>query len=136
MLLKKACNLIIIMFITAFHNDYKYLFYCRDVSRHYPHFPTLQGFTQKMLSDTDVSQTFPLLSQFLVAYPRLSAGGAVLSDLILFYQWVHTVLPYTYPMSVEYASTSTFEKIITDREFSALFCRVKGSFLGLGLLIA
>lgn len=78
------------------------------------------------MSSTVLSETFPFLSKFLVSYQRLKAGGAVLPDLILFYQWVHTVLPYIYPVTHEYAHESTFEKIITNQKLSALFCRVKG----------
>ena len=64
-------------------------------------------------------------------YPRLKAGGALLPDLIEFYQWIHTELAYL--VTRNYARKNGFEEVITKanqkfegRDLFQLYERVKG----------
>ena len=64
-------------------------------------------------------------------YPRLKAGGALLPDLIEFYQWIHRELAYL--VTKNYARKNGFEEVITKayqkyegRDLFHLYERVKG----------
>ena len=65
---------------------------------HYPHPPTKNDY-MKSLTDTteanDCSSTHLLvLHQFVQEEKKLQMGGALLPDLVEFYQWIHTELSY------------------------------------------
>jgi len=105
---------------------------------HFPHFPTEEEFSQSMLASANVSDVthnkFYVLSKFALTYPRLKAGGALLPDLIEFYQWIHTELAYL--VTKKYAQKNGFEEVITKadqkyegRDLLKLFERVKGVVL-------
>jgi len=68
-----------------------------------------------MLASANVSDVtrnqFYVLSKFALTYPRLKAGGALLPDLIEFYQWIHTELAYL--VTKKYAQKNGFEEVIT-----------------------
>ena len=85
------------------------------------------------LNDVTHNQ-FYVLSKFALTYPRLKAGGALLPDLIEFYQWIHTELAYL--VTKKYAQKNGFEEVITKadqkyegRDLFKLFERVKGVVL-------
>jgi len=91
-----------------------------------------------MLASANVSDVkhnrFYVLSRFALTYPRLKAGGALLPDLIEFYQWIHTKLAYQ--VTKEYAQKNGFEEVITeaDQKYEGhdlfnLYERVKGVYL-------
>ena len=50
-----------------------------------------------------------LLYQFIVEYPRLHMGSSLLTDLIQFYQWLHTELSHS--TTVETARKLTLSKL-------------------------
>ena len=71
--------------------------FCRSLDLNYPHFPTEQDFIHNVLSSGDIQShsqggNFYLLGHFAQEWPRLQAGGLLLSDLVEFYQWLHTAL--------------------------------------------
>ena len=75
-----------------------------------------------------------VLSKFALVYPRLKAGGALLPDLIEFYQWIHTELAYL--VTYNYAQNHDLEEVITkaDQKYEGLdlcqlYERVKGDCL-------
>ena len=85
------------------------------------------------LNDVTRNQ-FYVLSKFALTYPRLKAGGALLPDLIEFYQWIHTELAYL--VTKKYAQKNGFEEVITKadqkyegRDLFKLYERVKGVVL-------
>ena len=91
-----------------------------------------------MLASANVSDVtrnqFYVLSKFALTYPRLKAGGALLPDLIEFYQWIHTELAYL--VTKNYAQKNGFEEVITKadqkyegRDLFMLYERVKGVVL-------
>ena len=81
---------------------------------------------------SDVTQNkFYVLSRFALMYPRLKAGGALLPDLIEFYQWIHRELAYL--VTEKYAQRHGLEEVITkaDQKYEEidlfqLYERVKG----------
>ena len=82
---------------------------------------------------SDVKNPQYVLSKFALAYPRLKAGGALLPDLIEFYQWIHTELAYL--VTYNYAQNNTLEDVITkaDKKYEGLdlcqlYDRVKGDW--------
>ena len=90
------------------------------------------------LNDVTRNQ-FYVLSKFALTYPRLKAGGALLPDLIEFYQWIHTELAYL--VTKKYAQKNGFEEVITKadqkyegRDLFKLFERVKGVVLVVTLM--
>ena len=101
---------------------------------HFPHFATEEEFLQTMLSSvnaSDVKNPHYVLSKFALVYPRLKAGGALLPDLIEFYQWIHTKLAYL--VTYNYAQNHGLEEVITkaDKKYEGLdlcqlYDRVKG----------
>ena len=85
------------------------------------------------LNDVTRNQ-FYVLSKFALTYPHLKAGGALLPDLIEFYQWIHTELAYL--VTKKYAQKNGFEEVITKadqkyegRDLFKLYERVKGVVL-------
>ena len=70
-----------------------------------------------------------VLAKFVLAYPRLKAGGTLLPDLIEFYQWIHTELAYL--VTYNYAQNHGLEEVITEGDkrckgLCQLFQRIKG----------
>ena len=90
-------------------------FICRVLDTHFPHFPTEEEFSQSMLASVNLSNVTKnphyVLSKFALVYPRLKAGGALLPDLIEFYQWIHTELAYL--VTYNYAQNHGLEEVIT-----------------------
>ena len=69
----------------------------RSLELYYPHFPTEQDFIHSVLSSGDICSytqkgELYLLGRFALEWPRLQAGGLLLSDLVEFYKWLHTAL--------------------------------------------
>ena len=110
---------------------------CSVLETHFPHFATEEEFLQTMLSSvnaSDVKNPHYVLSKFALVYPRLKAGGALLPDLIEFYQWIHTELAYL--VTHNYAQNHSLEEVITkaDKKYEGLdlcqlYERVKGVYL-------
>ena len=110
---------------------------CSVMETHVPHFPTEEEFSQSMLASvnaTDMKNLHYVLFKFALAYPRLKAGGALLPDLIEFYQWIHTELAYL--VTYNYAQNHGLEEVITkaDQKYEGLdlcqlYERVKGDCL-------
>ena len=113
-------------------------FICRVLDTHFPHFPTEEEFSQSMLASVNLSNVTKnphyVLSKFALVYPRLKAGGALLPDLIEFYQWIHTELAYL--VTYNYAQNHGLEEVITkaDQKYEGLdlcqlYERVQGVYL-------
>ncbi len=111
-----------------------YLYSCLEV--HYPHFPTMDEFSQTMLSSVDIGDAskneFYVLSKFVLEYPRLKAAGALLPDLLEFYQWIHSELAYL--VTRKYAEKESIGTVITKAEekyagidLNKLYEKVKGT---------
>ena len=87
-----------------------------------------------MLASVNVSDVthnqFYVLSKFALTYPRLRAGGALLPDLIEFYQWIHRQLAYL--VTRNYAQRHGLEEIISKADqkdyLFQLYDRVKGLY--------
>ena len=112
-----------------------YSFPCSVLGTHFPHFPSEEEFSQSVLASANVSYVtgnqFYVLSKFALMYPRLKAGGALLPDLIEFYQWIHRELAYL--VDKKYAQGHGLEEVITkadqkyeDIDLLQLYERVKG----------
>ena len=110
---------------------------CSALGTHYPHFPMEEELSRSILASANVSDFtrnhFYVVSKFALMYPRLKAGGALLPDLIEFYQWIHTELAYM--VTKNYAQRHGFEEVITKADqkyerhyFSKLYERVKGVY--------
>ena len=123
-----------------FATTYAYFqtFLCRVLEVHFPHLPTEEEFSQSMLASVNLSNVTKnphyVLSKFALVYPRLKAGGALLPDLIEFYQWIHTELAYL--VTYNYAQNNGLEEVITkaDQKYEGLdlcqlYERVKGVYL-------
>ena len=123
-----------------FATTYAYFqtFLCRVLEVHFPHLPTEEEFSQSMLASVNLSNVTKnphyVLSKFALVYPRLKAGGALLPDLIEFYQWIHTELAYL--VTYNYAQNHGLEEVITkaDQKYEGLdlcqlYERVKGVYL-------
>jgi len=99
---------------------------------HFPHFPTEEEFSRSVLASVNVSDVthnqFYVLSKFALTYPRLKAGGALLPDLIEFYQWIHGRLAYL--VTKNYAQKHGLEEVISKADqkhyLFQLYDRVKG----------
>ena len=127
--------------IIIFHGSrylISYSFLCSALGTHFPHFPTEEEFSRSMLASANVSDVtqnkFVVLSKFALMYPRLKAGGALLPDLIEFYQWIHRELAYL--VTKNYAQRHGLEEVITkaDQKYEEidlfqLYERVKGKCL-------
>ena len=104
----------------------------------------MDEFFQVMLSSANISDTknqLFVLSKFALEYPRLQAVGALLPDLLDFYQWIHVELAYR--MTFKYAEDHTIQDVIekadteykrcgtekesTGFELPQLYEKVKGS---------
>ena len=93
--------------------------------------------SQTILSSVDIGDAknkLYVLSKFVLEYPRLQAAGALLPDLLEFYQWIHTELAYL--VTRKYAETESIEAVITTAEqkyagidLNKLYERVKGIIL-------
>ena len=71
--------------------------YHRRLRNAYPFYPSLKHFThyvQEHCSSIEERGPHNVLVMFVNHYPFLQAGGALLSSLIEFYQWIHTDLSY------------------------------------------
>ena len=112
-----------------------YSFLCSELGTHFPHFPTEEEFSRSMLASANVGDVtrnkFYVVSKFALMYPRLKAGGALLPDLIEFYQWIHRELAYL--VTKNYAQRHGLEEVITkaDQKYEEidlvqLYERVKG----------
>ena len=104
---------------------------------HYPHFPMMDEISQTVLSSVeigDTNNTLYILSKFVLEYPRLHAAGALLPDLLEFYQWIHTELAYL--VTRKYAESESIGAVIKTAEkkyagidLNKLYERVKGTIL-------
>ena len=62
---------------------------------HYPHPVTKNDYMKSLTDATEASSTHLLvLHQFAREEKNLQKGGALLPDLVEFYQWIHTELSY------------------------------------------
>ena len=94
----------------------------------------MDEFFQTMLSSVDIGDASKnklyVLSKFVLEYPRLQAAGALLPDLLQFYQWIHTELAYL--VTRKNAENESIGAVITMAEKNAgidlnkLYERVKG----------
>ena len=72
----------------------------------------MEEFSSAVLSSTDISNPendLYILAQFVLFYPRLKAGGALLPDLIYLYQWIHTELAHL--ITKDKAESKTAEEV-------------------------
>ena len=79
----------------------------------YPQFPNeddLIHYTQRVSH----LKEYRVVSMFAMDYRQLHCGGALLPDLVKFYQWLHTFLAYS--LTHEAASTTTIGQVIERAE--------------------
>ncbi|XP_065913406.1 uncharacterized protein [Dysidea avara] len=87
----------------------------RTLNEHYPHLATENEYMKSLVAareahDLDDAHLFAL-HLFTLEYERLQLGGALLPDLVEFYQWIHTHLSYL--VTYEKAQQITIGKIIS-----------------------
>ena len=68
------------------------------LDQHYPHLVTENDYIKSLVTARETCNFNPTylfaLHHFTLEYERLQVGGALLPDLVEFYQWIHTHLPY------------------------------------------
>ena len=114
-----------------------YFFPCSVLGTHFPHSPPEEELSWSILASANASNAtqnqFYILSKFALTYRRLNAGGALLPDLIEFYQWIHRELAYL--VTKNYAQRHGLEEVITktarkcEIDLFQLYERVKGVYL-------
>ena len=70
----------------------------RSLQAHYPVFTTVDALQQSLLANPYISShqenSEYVLAQFALQYQHLQLGGAMLPELVEFYQWIHQELAH------------------------------------------
>ena len=84
------------------------------LDQHYPHLVTENDYMKSLVAAREACNLDPTylfaLHHFTLEYERLKVGGALLPDLVEFYQWIHTHLSHL--VSFERAKQITIGNVI------------------------
>ena len=85
--------------------------FCRKLQEHYPNFPFEQEFKKSLFNEGDLIKhseggSLWLLSRFATQWQILQAGGALLPDLVEFYNWLDSNLAHVVTYDHAWSSIS------------------------------
>ena len=96
------------------------------LDQHYPHLVTENDYIKSLVTAREACNFDPTylfaLHHFTLEFQRLQVGGALLPDLVEFYQWIHTHLSHL--VTYERAKQITIGNVIslTSKRYTQEIC--------------